>query len=268
MWPDAHRGAVAITFDVDGPTLWTGDDPAAARDAALLSRGRYGVEVGLPAIIELLDAHGLPATFFVVGTVAESHPDAVRRILLAGHEVAAHGHTHRSFVEMDEEERAEELRRVRAVLAARGAEPAGHRVPLWQRPAGVEEALVAAGFRYASDLADALRPYRHEGSGLIELPVSPVLDDAPYMLFDLRDWTGRNTPNDEVASVWQAEIDGTVVRGGLAVLTLHPQLIGRPGRLPLLDDVLGALAARGDIWVASCRDIADHVDAERASAAR
>ena len=40
---------------------------------------------GLERVLELLDHHGAAATFYVPGATAERHPDAVRRILAAGH---------------------------------------------------------------------------------------------------------------------------------------------------------------------------------------
>lgn len=47
-----------------------------------------------PRILELLAAHGARATFFVIGESAARHPELVRAIAAAGHEVAHHTHTH------------------------------------------------------------------------------------------------------------------------------------------------------------------------------
>ena len=47
-----------------------------------------------PHILELLAAHGVPATFFVIGENAARHPRLIRAITAAGHEVAHHTHTH------------------------------------------------------------------------------------------------------------------------------------------------------------------------------
>jgi peptidoglycan/xylan/chitin deacetylase (PgdA/CDA1 family) len=61
---------VALTFD-DGPS------PATT-----------------PRVLETLREHGVKATFFVLGTKAEAHPELVRDIVRAGHAVGVHGHTH------------------------------------------------------------------------------------------------------------------------------------------------------------------------------
>lgn len=48
------------------------------------------------AILDLFDAHGVKATFFVKGVLAQSHPDRIQEILRRGHTVANHSHTHPS----------------------------------------------------------------------------------------------------------------------------------------------------------------------------
>lgn len=47
-----------------------------------------------PRILTLLAAHDARATFFVIGENAAQHPDLIRAIVAAGHEVAHHTHTH------------------------------------------------------------------------------------------------------------------------------------------------------------------------------
>lgn len=258
MWPDGRRSAFAFTFDLDAEALWL-DDDLELDDAVLRSHGRYASQVAVPAILDLLERHEVHATFFVVGTVAEAQPHVVSEILDAGHEIAAHGYTHRSPTALSARQRSEELDRVRAVLEAVGAEVIGYRAPSWQLPPkGIAE-LAAHGFRYSSNLMDAVHPYRHAGTRVVELPVHWSLDDAPFALIDPRDWTGRILPNSMLREVWEAETSGIHDMGGLTVLTMHPQVIGRPGRLSVLDEMLTDVRARDDVWAATCTQIAEHV---------
>jgi peptidoglycan-N-acetylglucosamine deacetylase len=60
-----------------------------------------GVTNGLPAILDLLERHGVPATCFCTGDVAQRFPRAVDDLLSRGHELACHGQTHRRFDEID-----------------------------------------------------------------------------------------------------------------------------------------------------------------------
>jgi len=50
---------------------------------------------GTPAVLEALDRVGATATFFLVGEQVERRPTLAAEIAAAGHEVAAHGYSHR-----------------------------------------------------------------------------------------------------------------------------------------------------------------------------
>ncbi len=49
-----------------------------------------------PRLLDLLKAHGVKATFFVVGKHAEAHPDIVERMHREGHSVGIHNYSHRA----------------------------------------------------------------------------------------------------------------------------------------------------------------------------
>ena len=53
-----------------------------------------GPSADTPALLDLLDAHGAKATFFLVGERAEQHPDLVREIARRGHGIGNHSHSH------------------------------------------------------------------------------------------------------------------------------------------------------------------------------
>ena len=48
-----------------------------------------------PALLRLLDNAGVRATFFLLGRMAEEHPQVARAIADQGHEIAVHGYEHR-----------------------------------------------------------------------------------------------------------------------------------------------------------------------------
>src|SRR3954471_19459458 len=106
---------VAFTFDFDAEEVWIGEDPANAQRPGVLSQGTYGAKVAVPEILRLLERHGLPATFFVPGRVAERYPQRVREILAAGHEVGLHGYTHRSPATLSREEEEGELVKAKGI---------------------------------------------------------------------------------------------------------------------------------------------------------
>jgi peptidoglycan-N-acetylglucosamine deacetylase len=103
--------AIALTFD-DGP------DPEET-----------------PRVLDVLEAHGARATFFMVGRRAETHPDLVARAAAAGHALANHSWDHASFIRLDRSAREEQLNRTRTALAPHG-------VPLFRPPFG-EQSLAS-----------------------------------------------------------------------------------------------------------------------------
>ncbi|HVL53178.1 MAG TPA: polysaccharide deacetylase [Vitreimonas sp.] len=259
LWPAGKRCAAAFTFDFDAEEVWIGEDPANAERPGVLSQGTYGAKVAVPHILELLDRHGVRATFFVPGRVAERHPHRVREIVAAGHELAHHGYTHTSPTRLSREAEEDELRRGRAVLEGFGARVVGYRSPSWDFSAHTLDLLERHGFAYSSNLMDDVSPYRHDGPPIVELPVQWILDDAPHFWFDGASWTKKIATPSEFREIWEAEFLGIRDLGGLAVFTMHPQIIGRPGRLPVLDAFVRFVRDHDDVWVATCGEIAARV---------
>lgn len=55
-----------------------------------------------PALLDLLAARTVPATFFVLADAAVAHPHLVRRIVTDGHELALHGIDHTRLTTLDD----------------------------------------------------------------------------------------------------------------------------------------------------------------------
>jgi len=261
MWPDGARAAAAFTFDFDAEEVWLADDPANADRPGVLSQGTYGAKVAVPLILELLRRHGLTATFFVPGRVAERHEQRVREIIADGHEVGHHGYTHTPPSQLSPAAEEDELVRALGILRDLGADPVGYRSPSWDFSPQTTALLERHGFLYSSNLMDDLRPYRHEGKRLVELPIQWILDDAPHFWFDsIGGWNRRISAPSDVREILESEFRGIRELGCSFVLTMHPQVIGRPSRLALLDEFMTFVQAHGDVWIATCREIAGRVD--------
>jgi len=256
-WPDGARCAAAFTFDFDAEEVWIGDDPANADKPGVLSQGTYGAKVAVPLILELLERHGLRATFFVVGRVAERYPERVEEIVAAGHELAHHGYTHTSPAKLSREDEEAELVRARAVLEGFGVAVAGYRSPSWDFSPHTLPLLEEHGFRYSSNYMDDIRPYVHAGTSIVELPVQWILDDAAHWWFSGADWTKKISTTAEVRAIWEEELLGIRELGGSCIFTMHPQVIGRPSRIAFLDSFMGFVTGLGDVWIAPCAEIAE-----------
>ncbi|MFF8956817.1 polysaccharide deacetylase [Streptomyces sp. NPDC014894] len=259
---------MALTVDFDAEELWLAEDPANAVRPGVLSQARYGAEVAVPQLLEMLDRLAIPATFFVCGGDAERYPSVLESVVERGHEIGHHGFSHRSPHLMERDEEAGELARGLAVLREFTDRVEGYRSPSWDISPNTLDLLAEHGFRYASNMMDAIIPYPHPRHDLIEIPVHWSLDDAPHFWFDATSWHKTMRSSREVAELWGEETSAIHEVGGLVTLTVHPQIIGRPGRLRMLETFLtgvrDAREERGEIWFATCGEVAK---AARTSAA-
>jgi peptidoglycan/xylan/chitin deacetylase (PgdA/CDA1 family) len=255
-WPRGRQFAVAFTFDFDAEEVWIGEDPKNADRPGVLSQGTYGAKVAVPLLLEMLSRLDTSATFFVPGRVAERHANRVEEIVAAGHELAHHGYTHTSPAMLTPEQEEAELIRGKQVLEAFGAPVTGYRAPSWEFSTHTLQLLGKHGFTYSSNLMDDIRPYRHPGTEVLELPVHWLLDDAPHFWFDNTSWTKKISTNDEVRQIWQAELEGIGRLGGLCVFTMHPQIIGRPGRLAFLERFVRFVKDQPEAWIATLGEVA------------
>src|SRR6185503_12650410 len=71
-WPNNARVAVCLSFDVDNESylLARGE-----KSPTTLSAADFGAQTGLPRILELLDRHQVPASFFIPAVSAVIHPE-------------------------------------------------------------------------------------------------------------------------------------------------------------------------------------------------
>ena len=118
--------------------------PAASRRIALTFDD--GPDELTPRYLDMLDDLGVPATFFVVGELAEQRPELIREYLRRGHQVAGHGYDHTRFNKLSVRELLDQVRRTDRAI---GGSPMGQH---WVRPphgsldAGSIVTLRAAGF--------------------------------------------------------------------------------------------------------------------------
>ena len=126
--------------------------------------GRHESRVGMSVarLLDLMARYEARGTFFVLGWVAERHPDVVRRIAAAGHEIASHGWDHVRVTELTPPTFRESVRRTKDALEAlTGTGVLGYRapsfsiVPKWEWALDV---LVEEGYRYDSSLFPIRRP--------------------------------------------------------------------------------------------------------------
>jgi len=250
-----------LTFDFDAETLWISRDPANWKRPGTLSQGTYGAKVGVPKILELLRDYGLKATFFVPGWTAEKYRDRLENMLRDGHEIGHHGYLHEWIdPEFPDREREALEKGLDALKASVGVTPSGYRSPAGETSENLVGLLSEHGFLYDSSLQDDVHPYQLRlaggAPGPIELPWHWSLDDAPYMLFSLKNPRPIMT-NSHVLEIWKAEFQEIYRWGGLVNLVCHPQVTGRPSRLVLLREFIEFVLQFPHVWWATGRQTAE-----------
>jgi peptidoglycan/xylan/chitin deacetylase (PgdA/CDA1 family) len=263
IWPKPFKSAVVISIDIDAESGILFDHPSSASRLDVQLLHSYGPSVGVPRLLELFAAKGVLGTFFVPGWTAEKWPDAVASVNSYGHEVALHGYMHESIAGMSRQKEEEILvRSRRCVEDIIGRRVVGYRAPKFHLNDRTPELLLEHGFAYDSSLQNADQPYvlAHARSTLVELPVQYALGDWAFFAY-LPGYRPNTTihPPSTAFEVWTAELAALHAYGGLLVLTLHPDLIGRASRISMLGDFIDRVHAMGDVWLTTCSAVAEHV---------
>jgi peptidoglycan/xylan/chitin deacetylase (PgdA/CDA1 family) len=255
-WPNGARVAVLLSFDVDNETtqgLRTGEISIGP-----LSRGQYGSRVAIPRVLELLDEHRVPATFFFPAWSLKLAPEQADLIQASGmHEIGVHGWIHETNTAIDGETEARLVRQATDVIEEiAGTRPIGYRAPSWNHSPNTLSILREMGFIYESSLMADDRPYElvqnGEPTGIVELPVEWILDDAP--LFNPLGQRYMN-PRD-VLQVWIDEFDVAWEERTMFLLTMHPHVIGHRSRIIVLEALIEHINTKGGVWFGTHADAA------------
>jgi peptidoglycan/xylan/chitin deacetylase (PgdA/CDA1 family) len=260
-WPGGARVAVAISFDADHET------PALRErltTPGAMAAGEYGTRVAVPHILRLLDKHAVPASFFVPAVSALLHPKDLHSYLEGGHEIGIHGWIHeRNTLLTQADERDLTLRSLDTIESLTAVRPVGIRTPSWDFSDHTLGIILDAGLRYDSSLMADDDPYElianGEPTGVVELPVEWIRDDAPY--FGMARYAGLRpyTAPSAVLEIWRDEFRGALAAGGVFQLTMHPSIIGHRSRLRILDELLATIVDSRAAWFATHAQIAAHV---------
>lgn len=257
-WPDDSDFAVALSFDCDHETFELGVGRAAV---GRLSWGEYGRRVGVPRILQTLARHEVPATFFMPAVCAKLDPEESRRIIGEGHEIGMHGWIHENNSLIDEATERELMLRARDTLESiTGVSPRGFRSANWDLSPATIPIVADMGLEYDSSLMADDDCYSllvdGEDTGVVEVPVEWLRDDAVYLLFNREPATRPWMTPDAVYEVFRRELEGAARDGGLFQLVMHPFVIGYRSRLWILERLIEDARALGNPFFGSHLDIA------------
>jgi polysaccharide deacetylase family protein (PEP-CTERM system associated) len=131
------------------------------------------VERNTDRLLGILAESGVKATFFILGWVAERHPELVRRVVAEGHELASHGSGHVRVDRQSPEEFRHDVRRSKQLLEDLGGVAVrGYRAPTFSIGGGSKWAhtiLAEENYAYSS----SVYPVKHDLYGTPEAPRTP-----------------------------------------------------------------------------------------------
>jgi len=229
--------------------------PDAFLDAGALPtlHDRYGISRGAPRVLRLLEQHRIPATFTACALALERAPELAREIVRQGHEVTSHGWRWAHQFQMNEDDERAYIRRAADSLErTTGRRPQGWLSRYLLTP-HTRRLLVEEGFLYhMDDYGDdepswdaahgrpiVVLPYQLDNNDM-KMWVAPAMqpwDWARYAIETL-DWLSRE-PGPRMASIG-----------------LHLRIVGRPGRIGALEQILDHVSKMPNVWVASRAKIA------------
>ena len=270
------RHLVCLTFDFDA---MSGFIARGMTSPTPVSRGEFGADVGTPRLLALLKKYRIPTSWYIPGHTLETYPERCRQVFDAGHEIGHHGWTHVPPALLTREKEEEGLVRANEeIKKLTGRYARGYRSPSWDLSPHSVELLIKHGFVYDSSMmGDDYMPYRvRQGdiielekpaifgrpTRLIEMPISWTLDDYPHFEFiRTKEWILPGLMNNNlVLENWVNDFlyMKKTAKWGVITYTFHPFVIGRGGRMLMLEKLIKKLKDGGAVFTTLENAVAEY----------
>ncbi len=272
-WPNGARLAISLVInyeegsersfamgdpDQESLTEWGSYQfPSNVRNLAMESMYEYGSRVGVWRLLDILDRHSVPCTFYACAVAFEQTPEVGKAAVTQGHEICSHGYRWEEVFRLSEEEEREHIRiAVESLTRTTGQRPVGwycrYGPSIHTRRLLVEE----GGFLYDSDAYNDDLPYFVDVGGRRHLVV-PYASDVN----DIQWWLGNGLATaDDFFTVMRDTFDvlyeESATRPKMMSVGLHCRIIGKPGRSRSLDKFIRYAKGFPGVWFATRAEIA------------
>lgn len=218
----------------------------------------YGITTGGPRILKLLRERGMVSTFTAAAQALEAAPDLTAEIVADGHEVCSHGWRWTHTFNLDEEAERITIRRAAdSIEKTCGVRPSGW-LSRYLHTDNTRRLLVEEGFDYHMDDYSRDIPFweRPEGADRSLLCVPYALDTN-----DMKMWIAPALSPDDWLDYAKKSFDWMRAEAAdegprMMSVGLHLRIVGRPGRIGALRDLLDYVAGHDDVWIARRSEIA------------
>lgn len=275
-WPNQARLAMSFVINIEEGSEMTvargdkGPEPVdelgvslkiPIRNYANESNYQYGIRAGAPRVFGLFRKHGIPTTVTAAAMAIENAPELADMIRDGGHETCSHGWRWIHQFSYDEPRERDFIdKAVKSIEATTGTRPYGW-LSRYLHTDRTRRLLAEAGFAYhMDDFSDDVPRW-----DVVETDAGPKpIVIVPYALDtnDMKFWTAPSyTPQDwldyAIATfdqLYEEGADGPKMMS----LGLHLRIIGRPGRIGVLEKFIQYVKSQPDVWCATRLDIARH----------
>ena len=255
-----EEGAEYSTLDGDAHHETNSEVPSPVppdqRDVFNESFFEYGSRVGVWRLLDLLDRHQAPSTFFCCALALERNPEVARQIVARGHEVCGHGYRWEEHHLMSlDQERQSIAKTVESLTRTTGQRPVG-----WFTRYGASvntRELVAneGGFIYDSGAMNDDLPYYTtvNGDPWLVVPYSMETNDARF-------WRGGLVSVNDFYEYLKDTFDCLYQEGlhhpKMMSVGLHCRIAGRPARSMAVQRFLEYARGFPGVWFARRDEIA------------
>lgn len=272
VWPNGARMAF-LTYcaleqrDWNGPRIinfYMGKTPISRSlpktPLDVRTQAKYGWEIGVLRIRDILQEEGIKFTFLVTGSYAEDYPEITKQLAELGYEINAHTYSYSiTTPELTREEQKEDIRKTMQILQqVTGKKPVG-----WlSQGASCDENTIALmaeeGFLYNADLQDDELPYFIDISG-------KTFVEIPYrMLGNLNDYALINPQQMSLSDVLENlkySFDACYREAAKRPLHFnfgtHPYVIGRADNAWVFQEFIRYVKSYPDVWITTYQDMAE-----------
>ena len=270
-WPGGKTLAVSLVVNVEEgaerglPQGDKGPEPvdelvpplkASIRVHGNESNYRYGINRGAPRVLERLERHGVPATWTAAAQALEKAPWLADAIAARGDEAANHGWRWLFTSNMSREEERDFVRRgTDSIARTTGRKPVGY-LSRYLHTDDLRATLAGEGYLYHMDdySDDFPRWETTEHGPIVVMPYAIDNNDMKFWLspaFTPAMWA------DYAKRTFDVLLEESRTHGArMMSLGLHLRIIGRPGRIGALDEVLEHVTGHEDVWIATRENIA------------
>jgi peptidoglycan/xylan/chitin deacetylase (PgdA/CDA1 family) len=251
-WPGGARLALWVVPNIEHYELVGSDGRI---DVPQFSRTDYGNRVGIWRVMQVLDQFGIRGTVALNSAVCRHYPAIVDACLRRDWELMGHGITNSQALSDMEPEAQRELigTALDEIRRASGKPVRGWLGPgLHESPATLE-LLEIAGIEYTCDWVHDDLPVRFR-NGMYSIPYTTDSNDIRMLrppLFGALDWLAL------VKRAFDVLYEESKHHPKVMCIALHPFIIGTPGRIGLLEDILQHIAGHDGVWRATGGEIID-----------